>query len=83
MSRSYRKPYWTDQQRNKKPSGGSSRSVQAKREANKTVRRANKQACKDGAKEPANGKAYRKESCSWNIRDWSFHDPDNWKARRK
>lgn len=70
MSRSYRKnPYFTDQQ------GGDTKLQ--KRAANRAVRSLPKDAA------PAKGKQYRKESCSWNIRDWSFYDPKNPKAKRK
>ena len=85
MSRSYRKPYVTDQQASRKPDKSrASGSVSAKRDANQAVRRANRKACLGSDKDaPASGKAYRKESCSWNIRDWSFYDPKNRKAYRK
>lgn len=69
MSRSRKAPYFTDQQRSK-----NGRSVWSKRRANRAVR-ASKAA-------PANGKAYRKFSSSWDIRDWSFYSTDP-KARRK
>jgi hypothetical protein len=46
-----------------------------KRQANRAVR--------DAKEAPADGGAYKKESCSWSIRDWSFYDPTNRKARRK
>lgn len=62
MSRSYKKPYYTDQQ------------TWAKRDANRSVRR---------AKNVSNGNAYKKEYCSYNIRDWSFHCPKDKKAYRK
>lgn len=67
MSRSRKKPYITDQQK-----GGRSRP--AKRQAARAVRQTEDT--------PANGRAYRKEFCSWNIRDWSFYSRDP-KARRK
>ncbi len=67
MSRSRRKPYQTDQQRN-------SGSVESKRLANRRVR---------VAKDIESGKAYRKVSNSWDIRDFSFHAPDDKKAYRK
>lgn len=69
MSRSYRKPYLTDQQTNR-----TGRVPLAKRKANRAVRK---------AKDVADGKAYRKESNPWDIRDWSFYDPKNPKAHRK
>lgn len=59
MSRSYRKPYRTDQQ------GGRGRAKWAKRYANKVVRR---------TEDVPNGKKYRRVTCSWNIRDWSFYE---------
>lgn len=68
MSRSTKKPIFTDQQKSRA-------GKLAKRQANRSVR--------DSKETPANGKAYRKESCSWNIRDWSFYDPKNPKAYRK
>lgn len=85
MSRSYKKPFITDQQASRKPDKSrASASVNAKRSANQAVRRANKKACKEDPKaELADGKAYRKESCSWNIRDYSFHCPKDPKAKRK
>ncbi len=67
MSRSKRKPYYTDQQR-------SSVTAQSKRQANRRVR---------ASKEVASGKAYRKVSNSWGIRDYSFHCPEDKKAYRK
>lgn len=76
MSRSKKKPYHTDQQ------NGCTKRV--KRDANRAVRAANKKACKESEKDTlADGKAFRKASCSWNIRDFSFHDPKNKKAYRK
>lgn len=84
MSRSYKKPYITDQASRKPNKSRASRSVEAKRAANQAVRRANKKACKESEKdELADGKQYRKEYCSWNIRDYSFHCPKDPKARRK
>jgi hypothetical protein len=68
MSRSRRKPYCTDQQRNNK--------------ASRTSKRAAARAVRHAKDAPADGKAYRKEFCSWNIRDWSFPSNDP-KARRK
>jgi hypothetical protein len=70
MSRSRRKPYFTDQQNYR----GVCRS---KRDAVKTIRRL------DLDDTPANGKGYRKEFESWNIRDWSFHAPKDKRAYRK
>jgi hypothetical protein len=79
MSRSTKKPYYTDQQ-----SSGRGSAKIAKRNANQVVRSADKKACEEDPKaETANGKAYRKESCSWDIRDWSFHSPKDKKAYRK
>jgi hypothetical protein len=69
MSRSRRKPYLTDQQNTyTKP---------LKRGANKAIRLLND----DEA--PANGKAYRKYSNSWDIRDWALYSPGDKKAHRK
>jgi hypothetical protein len=77
MSRSVRKqPYVTDQQTNR-----SGRASLAKRQANRRVRAANKLAERQVAEGPADGSAFRKESCSWSIRDWSFYDPA--RGRRK
>jgi hypothetical protein len=70
MSRSYKKPYFTDQQ-------NSSDNKQSKRRANRAIRNMSE----DEA--PQNGKAYRKEYCSWNIRDYSIHSPNIKKAYRK
>lgn len=74
MSRSKKKPYYTDQQ--------SGCTKKAKRTANRKVRAALKKATKDAVEQPADGKAYRKVSNSWNIRDWSFRSKEP-KARRK
>ncbi len=77
MSRSYKKPYYTDQQR-------STVSVKSKRMANRAVRAANKKACSGQiASELPNGMAYHKASDSWSIRDYSFHCPEDKKAHRK
>jgi hypothetical protein len=79
MSRSRKKPYLTDQQTN-----GSDRVRLAKRRANRRVRAADKRAVRgDVTAEVADGKAFRKESCSWDIRDFSIHAPELAKARRK
>ena len=79
MSRSTKKPHYTDQQ----ASGRGSAKV-AKRQANRVVRADNKKACQEEPDaETADGKAYRKESCSWDIRDWSSHCPKDKKAYRK
>ncbi|HEY5236490.1 MAG TPA: hypothetical protein VIJ14_09955 [Rhabdochlamydiaceae bacterium] len=78
MSRSKKKPYYTDQN-----SGKPGRSKEAKRIASKAVRNAGKKAIKEPAYDTADGKAYRKESSSWDIRDWSFHSPKDKKAYRK
>lgn len=67
MSKSFRKPYWTQ-------GYGAGRRVHAKRYANKKVRL---------SKDVPNGKQYRKFSCSWNIRDWHSHCPEQVKAYRK
>lgn len=42
-----------------------------KRQATRAVRKS----------EVANGAAYKKVSCSWDICDWAFYDPKN--AKRK
>lgn len=84
MSRSFKKPYITDQQQSRGSKSTASRSVQAKREANRAVRQANKKACAESEKDKlADGKQYRKEYCSWSIRDWSFHNPKDQKSFRK
>jgi len=69
MSRSRKKPYFTDQQ------NGSTKFP--KRKANRAVRN------KPEDEAPQNGKAYRKESNSWDIRDFSFRCPELKKAYRK
>ena len=84
MSRSRKQPYVTDQQSSRGSKSRASRSVQAKRDANRAVRAANKKACQEvESEEIADGKQYRKASCSWNIRDWSFYSPKTPKAHRK
>jgi len=70
MSRSRRKPYWTEGY------DGKARKT-LKRAANKRVR------SKPVESSVEEGGAYKKEYESWHIRDWSFHDPKNPKARRK
>lgn len=77
MSRSRRKPYITDQNRGKPKHG------REKQLANQAVRRANKRGITSPEDAPVSGKSYRKEYNSWDIRDWSFHDPKNPKAYRK
>lgn len=77
MTRSKRKPYYTDQQSSK------AGAKLAKRQANRKVRAATKAAIKDESTGVADGKQYRKVSESWNIRDWSFHAPKDKKASRK
>jgi hypothetical protein len=74
VSRSYKKPWITDQQPSRPGATTPSRSKAAKRSANRVVRQ---------AEDVADGKAYRKESCSWSIRDWSFYCPEEPKAKRK
>lgn len=71
MSRSRKRPYFTDQQTHGK------RVKQAKRAANRAIRNL------DPGEAPAKGKAYRKYSSSWDIRDYSFHSPKDKKAYRK
>lgn len=70
MSRSIRKPYYTEQQR-------SSISKDKKRIANRVIRHL------ESDEAPANGKAYRKYSNSWDIRDWTARAPNDKKAYRK
>lgn len=71
MSRSRRKhPYITDQQYSRV-------NKQRKRWANKAVR----DTVLDNT--PKSGAAYKKESNSYDIRDYSFFEPDNRKARNK
>jgi len=69
MSRSRRKPYYTDQQ--------NTSTKDVKRSANKAIRHLKPDAA------PANGKSYRKYFNSWDIRDWAFHEPKDKKAYRK
>lgn len=69
MSRSRKAPYITAQ------STGCSKLP--KRKANKAVRSLSNEST------PKNGKAYKKESCSWNINDFSFYSPKIKKAFRK
>ena len=69
MSRSRKKPYFTDS------------NPGAKQAANRAVRRANKR--QKPEQTPVSGKAYRKEFNSWDIRDWAFYSPENKKAHRK
>lgn len=84
MSRSYRRPYYTDQQQSRKKGTRTSASVNAKRTANQAVRRMNKAVCQgDESQKIADGKQYRKASCTWDIRDWSSRAPNDPKARRK
>ena len=67
MSRSKRAPYWTEGY------GGKMRK-KMKTLSNKKARR---------AKIVPQGAGYKKILDSWTIRDFSFHDPKNWKALRK
>lgn len=67
MSRSRRRPYITDQQRD-------SGNIVKKRHANRAVRQAD---------EVSDGKQYRKLHSSYDIRDYSFHCPKDKKAYRK
>lgn len=71
MSRSTRKPYFTQQQFHNK------HAKRSKRSANRAIRNLPED------ETPANGKAYRKQYQSWDIRDWSFHSPNDKKAYRK
>jgi len=67
MSRSYRKPYWTQGY------GGIWRKF-AKRLAAKRARK---------TKIVSDGKYYRKLYNSWDICDYIFHCPDDSKIKRK
>jgi hypothetical protein len=67
MSRSYRKPYWTEGY------GARGRKF-AKRLATKHVRK---------SKNIANGGAYKLIFNSWDICDFKFLDENSWKPRRK
>ena len=67
MSKSFRKPYWTEGY------GGKSRGWY-KKYANTKVRRSN---------DVPNGKVYKKFFCSWSICDWKSHCPEDIKAYRK
>lgn len=69
MSRSKRKPYFTDQQ--------NCSTKFTKRRASRRVR----DLYLDQV--PQSGSNYKKESNSYDIRDWSFHSPTNKKAYRK
>ena len=69
MARSYRKPYYTDQQNSR-----DGRVKQAKRAAARRVR---------ASEDLPDGGAYKKAFNPWDIRDWSFHAPQDPKARRK
>ena len=52
-------------------------SKRPKRKANRAIRDLRNE------NTPVNGKAYRKESCSWSIRDYSSFCPNIKKAHRK
>ena len=67
MSRSKRKPYYTDYSKNY--------TKWAKRQANKVIRKIKFNL--------SNGKSFKKLYCSWNIRDWISYSPDDSKAYRK
>jgi hypothetical protein len=49
--------------------------------ARKTYKRLANNAVKTA--DVANGAAFKRVFCSWEICDWKFHDPKNQKARRK
>lgn len=84
MTRSRKKPVYTDQQGSRGSKSTPSRSVGAKRAANKAVRQANKKAAKGVVEnEVVSGKGYRKVSDSWDIRDWAFWSPKDKRAYRK
>ena len=68
MSRSIKKPYITDQNSGKPQRG------KAKRVAARAVR---------SSDDVPNGSAFKKYSCSWDIRDWAFYEPRDKKAKRK
>jgi hypothetical protein len=68
MSRSFRKPYWTC-------GYGGSWKREAKARANNRVK---------AAKDLANGAAFKKVSCSWDICDYKMYDAKgDWRVRRK
>lgn len=67
MSRSYRKPYYTQGY------GGSYKKI-AKRSANKAARK---------SKDLSSNCGYKKEFNSWDITDYIFYAPDDSKAYRK
>lgn len=67
MSRSKRKPYWTE-------GYGSKGKKTSKRGASRAVR---------NEKEIASGGAYKKAYCSWNICDFKIYDKKSSKVRRK
>jgi len=67
MSRSRKKPYFTDYSKNY--------TKWAKRQANKVVRK-----FKFGL---SNGKGFKKLYCSYNIKDWIWYSPNNPDAYRK
>lgn len=67
MSRSYKKPYWTQGYK-------SNARKKSKKETNNRVK---------NTEDIANGKAYRKVYNPWDIVDWKFEDKKNPKARRK
>ena len=68
LSRSRKQPYHTDQNSGKPQYG------RAKRVASRAVR--------DAIDVPSGG-AYKKYSCSWDIRDWAWYAPKDKKAYRK
>lgn len=72
MSRSRKKPYHAD------------RNPFMKRKANQQVRRENKKTSRElDSEDLPSGKSYKKVFNSYDIKDWSFHDPNNKKAYRK
>lgn len=72
MSRSYRKPYYTDGQTKSSKSRENVR-VWRKRQANRAVR----------AADVASGGAFKRVYCSYDICDYKFHCPTDPKAKRK
>lgn len=83
MSRSRRKPYAVDGMTSRGGSGTPSRKALAKRDANRAVRQANKKAIRDESEELADGSAFKRASCSWNIADFKFYSPKTPKMWRK
>lgn len=84
MSRSTKKPIYTDQQQGRKSASAPSSSTFQKRKANRKIRAANKKVIEGvETEEVSAGSAFRKFYESWNIRDWTFWSPKDKKAYRK